>query len=485
MINVLKDIYSKLPKDAYIANSCITGYGEGLIKTALSIDEGEVETIAHYKAAEKFLNGVDFILDIGGQDMKCIKVKDGVIEGIILNEACSSGCGSFIESFAKSLGMDVETFSKEAFFAKKPVDLGSRCTVFMNSKVKQAQKEGATIGDISAGLSYSVIKNALMKVIKIRNIDDLGEKIILQGGTFYNDAVLRAFEIISGKDIVRPDIAGLMGAFGAALIAKERYQEGARSKILNLEELNRFQVEQSFTRCKLCSNNCFLTISTFKDGRKFVTGNRCERGAGNFIAKKEVPNLYEYKNNRLFDYKALKNAPRGKIGIPRVLNIYENYPLWHTFFTALGFEVVLSDKTTKKLYEDGMETIPSDTICYPAKVVHGHIMNLVKKGVDIIFYPSVVYEKKEFNEADNHYNCPIVTSYSEVIKNNMDVIKEKNIKFLNPFISLDNYKMLRKVLFETFEGFNISLAELDNALALGLKELENFKNDIRKKERKP
>lgn len=481
VINVLKDIYSKLPKDAYIANSCITGYGEGLIKTALSIDEGEVETIAHYKAAENFLNGVDFILDIGGQDMKCIKVKDGVIEGIILNEACSSGCGSFIESFAKSLGMDVKTFSKEAFFAKKPVDLGSRCTVFMNSKVKQAQKEGATIGDISAGLSYSVIKNALMKVIKIRNIDDLGEKIILQGGTFYNDAVLRAFEIISGKDVVRPDIAGLMGAFGAALIAKERYQEGERSKIINLEELNRFQVEQSFTRCKLCSNNCFLTISTFKDGRKFVTGNRCERGAGNFIAKKEVPNLYEYKYNRLFAYEALKNAPRGKIGIPRVLNIYENYPLWHTFFTALGFEVVLSDKTTKKLYEAGMETIPSDTICYPAKVVHGHIMNLVKKGVDVIFYPSVVYEKKEFNEVDNHYNCPIVTSYSEVIKNNMDVIKEKNIKFLNPFISLDNYKMLKKVLLETFEGFNISLAELDNALTLGLKELENFKNDIRKK----
>ncbi|MCX7903685.1 MAG: 2-hydroxyacyl-CoA dehydratase [Caloramator sp.] len=481
VIEVLKNIYKKMPKDVFIANSCITGYGEGLIKTALSIDEGEVETIAHYKAAENFLSGVDFILDIGGQDMKCIKVKDGVIESIILNEACSSGCGSFIESFAKSLGTDVEAFSKEAFFAQNPVDLGSRCTVFMNSKVKQAQKEGATIGDISAGLSYSIIKNALMKVIKIRNVEDLGEKIILQGGTFYNDAVLRAFEIISGKEAVRPDIAGLMGAFGAALIAKERYKEGQRSKILKLEELDKFEIQQSFTRCKLCSNNCFLTISTFKDGKKFVTGNRCERGAGNFNTKKEIPNLYEYKYNRLFDYKALTDAPRGKIGIPRALNIYENYPLWHTFFTALGFEVVLSDKTTKRLYEDGMETIPSDTICYPAKVVHGHIMNLVKKGVEVIFYPSVVYEKKEFNDADNHYNCPIVTSYSEVIKNNMDILKENKIKFLNPFISLDDYKMLKKLLFETFKGFNISLEEIDYALKLGLRELENYKKDIRKK----
>lgn len=481
VIEVLKNIYRKLPKDVFIANSCITGYGEGLIKTALSIDEGEVETIAHYKAAQNFLSGVDFILDIGGQDMKCIKVKNGVIESIILNEACSSGCGSFIESFAKSLNMDVETFSKEALFAENPVDLGSRCTVFMNSKVKQAQKEGATIGDISAGLSYSVIKNALMKVIKIRNVEDLGKKIILQGGTFYNDAVLRAFEIISGKEAVRPDIAGLMGAFGAALIAKERYKEGKKSKILKLEELDDFKIEQSFTRCKLCSNNCFLTISTFKDGKKFVTGNRCERGAGNFNVKKEIPNLYEYKYNRLFAYKALTGAPRGKIGIPRALNIYENYPLWHTFFTALGFEVVLSDKTTKRLYEDGMETIPSDTICYPAKVVHGHIMNLVKKGVDVIFYPSIVYEKKEFNDADNHYNCPIVTSYSEVIKNNMDILREKNIKFLNPFISLDNDKMLKKVLFETLKGFNISLDEIDDALKLGLRELEKYKNDIRKK----
>jgi len=483
VIKVIKDIYKNLPEGSFIANSCITGYGEGLIKTALSIDEGEVETIAHYKAAETFLNGVDSILDIGGQDMKYIRIKNGVIDSIILNEACSSGCGSFLESFAKSLNMSLEEFSKQALFAKNPVDLGTRCTVFMNSKVKQAQKEGATVGDISAGLAFSVVKNALMKVIKIRNIDELGDKIILQGGTFYNDAVLRAFELISGKQAVRPDIAGLMGAFGAAIIAKERSHEGKKSSLITLEELENFSVSQSFTRCKLCSNNCLLTVTTFKDGKKFVTGNRCEKGAGNFNLKRDLPNLYEYKYKRLFSYKSLSEneAKRGKIGIPRVLNIYENYPLWHVFLTNLGFQVVLSDKTTKKLYELGIETIPSDTACYPAKVVHGHIINLIEKGVNVIFYPAVVYEIKEFEDANNHYNCPIVTSYSEVIKNNVDLIREKGIKFLNPFVSLNNFDRLKRVLYNTFKEFNISMDEIEKALNQAFVEFENYKKDIRKK----
>ncbi|KRQ87213.1 R-phenyllactate dehydratase activator [Caloramator mitchellensis] len=483
VLNIIKKIYKELPDNAHIAKSCVTGYGEGLIKAGFSIDESEVETIAHYKAAEFFDPNVDFILDIGGQDMKCIRVKNGVIENIVLNEACSSGCGSFIESFAKSLGMAIEDFAKEALFSKNPVDLGSRCTVFMNSKVKQAQKEGASVADISAGLSFSVIKNALQKVIKIRNIEDLGEKIIVQGGTFYNEAVLRAFELVSGKEAIRPDISGLMGAFGAALIAKERFAHGEKSSIISSEGLEKFEIKQSHTRCKLCTNNCQLTISTFGDGKKFVSGNRCEKGAGNFSVKSDVPNLYEYKYKRLFEYKPLDEsiAKRGIIGIPRVLNIYENYPLWHTFFSELGFRVVLSDKSNKKIYELGMETIPSDTVCYPAKIVHGHIVNLIQKGVKTIFYPSVVYEKKEFLDANNHYNCPIVTSYSEVIKNNMDILNENGIKFLNPFISLENEKMLSNSLFKSLCEFGITKKEIEEALKAALYEFENYKRDIRKK----
>lgn len=482
-VKILKDIYSQLPDTAVIANSAVTGYGEGLIKTALNIDIGEIETIAHYKAAEAFLPGVEFILDIGGQDMKCLRVKNGVIDSIMLNEACSSGCGSFIETFAHSLNMDVKDFANEALLAQNPVDLGSRCTVFMNSKVKQAQKEGASVGDISAGLSYSVIKNALQKVIKIRDPKQLGEKVIVQGGTFYNDAVLRSFELISGKEAVRPDIAGLMGAYGVALIAKERYEEGHVSTILKAEELDNFNIEVSMRRCGLCGNNCLLTINTFAQGKEFISGNRCERGAGLEIKRDDIPNLFDYKYRRLFSYKPLdrSQAERGTVGIPRVLNMYENYPFWFTFFTELGFRVELSARSSKKIYELGMETIPSESACYPAKLVHGHIMNLINKNVDMIFYPCLPYEVKEYEDSTNHYNCPMVTSYPEVIKNNMDILKEQNILFMNPFLPFDNKKRLAERLYEEFKRFGISRREIKRAVQKATEEDEKVKRDIRQK----
>ena len=365
--------------------------------------------------------------------MKCLKIKNGAIDSILLNEACSSGCGSFIESFAKSLSMKVEDFAKEALFSKAPVDLGSRCTVFMNSRVKQSQKEGAEVSDISAGLSYSVIKNALYKVIKLRDESDIGEKVIVQGGTFYNEAVLRSFEKISGKDAVRPDIAGLMGAFGCSLIAKERYSENYKTTLISKNGIEDFKIESMFRRCGKCGNNCLLTINKFSTGEEFISGNRCERGSG--IEKtdsKKLPNLYDYKYKRTFGYKPLKDdeAVRGTIGIPRVLNMYENYPFWFTLLTKLGFSVMLSAPSSKKIYELGIETIPSESACYPAKLTHGHIINLINRGINNIFYPCVVYEKKEFREADNNYNCPMVISYPEAIRNNIDELKDKNIIFL-------------------------------------------------------
>ncbi|HOM02468.1 MAG TPA: acyl-CoA dehydratase activase-related protein [Acetivibrio sp.] len=482
-VKILKEIYSQLPDTAVIANSAVTGYGEGLIKTALDIDIGEIETIAHYKAADAFLPGVEFILDIGGQDMKCLKVKNGVIDSIMLNEACSSGCGSFIETFAHSLNMDVKDFANEALLAKNPVDLGSRCTVFMNSRVKQAQKEGASVGDISAGLSYSVIKNALQKVIKIRDPKQLGEKVIVQGGTFYNDAVLRSFELIAGKEAVRPDIAGLMGAYGVALIAKERYEDGHESTILKADELDNFNIEVSMRRCGLCGNNCLLTINTFAGGKEFISGNRCERGAGVEIKRDDIPNLFDYKYRRLFSYKPLdrSEAKRGTVGIPRVLNMYENYPFWFTFFTELGFKVELSARSSKKIYELGMETIPSESACYPAKIVHGHIMNLINKNVDMIFYPCLPYEVKEYEDCTNHYNCPMVTSYPEVIKNNMDVLKEQNILFMNPFLPFDDKKRLAERLYEEFKRFGINWNEIKKAVEKATKEDEKAKADVRQK----
>ena len=484
VINIIKDLNNKLPKEVEIVNSAVTGYGEALIKAALHIDIGEIETIAHYKAADFFLPGVDFILDIGGQDMKCLKIKNGAIDSILLNEACSSGCGSFIESFAKSLSMKVEDFAKEALFSKAPVDLGSRCTVFMNSRVKQSQKEGAEVSDISAGLSYSVIKNALYKVIKLRDESDIGEKVIVQGGTFYNEAVLRSFEKISGKDAVRPDIAGLMGAFGCSLIAKERYSENYKTTLISKNGIEDFKIESMFRRCGKCGNNCLLTINKFSTGEEFISGNRCERGSG--IEKtdsKKLPNLYDYKYKRTFGYKPLKDdeAVRGTIGIPRVLNMYENYPFWFTLLTKLGFSVMLSAPSSKKIYELGIETIPSESACYPAKLTHGHIINLINRGINNIFYPCVVYEKKEFREADNNYNCPMVISYPEAIRNNIDELKDKNINFMQPFLSLDNPRELIKRIHEEFKMFNVSLEEAKNAVECAVAEQENYKNDIRKK----
>lgn len=480
---MLRNLYSLLPPTAYIANTTVTGYGESLIKAAFKADLGEIETMAHYKAAEEFLPGVDFILDIGGQDMKCMKIKDNAIYNIMLNEACSAGCGSFLETYAKSVNLDTESFAKEALFASSPVDLGTRCTVFMNSKVKQAQKEGATIGDISAGLSYSVIKNALYKVIKLRNTEEAGNKIVVQGGTFMNNAVLRSIEEIIGKEVVRPDIAGLMGAYGSAIIAREEYVEGTESSILRLSELNDFKVEHANGRCKGCENNCILTINRFSDGSKFVTGNRCEKGAGGEQSASDLPNLYDYKLKRLFGYKPLSDfdATRGSVGIPRVLNMYENYPFWFTFFTELKFKVVLSPPSTKQIYEMGMDTISSDTACYPAKLVHGHVKWLVNQGENYIFYPCLNYERLEDKEAPNHYNCPIVATYPEVIANNMDDLFDENlVSFDHPFLPYDNDYKLVPALAELLLKFHITSSEISVAVTRARREQDKFKNDMKK-----
>lgn len=470
----MKEIYALLPDSARIVRSCSTGYGEALIKSGLMLDEGEVETVAHYQAAAFFNPEVDCILDIGGQDMKCIKIKNETVDSVQLNEACSSGCGSFIETFAKSLNYEVKDFANVALFAQNPIDLGSRCTVFMNSKVKQAQKEGATVADISAGLAYSVIKNALFKVIKLADPKDLGENVVVQGGTFYNDAVLRSFESISGCEAIRPDIAGIMGAFGAALIARNHYEKGMETTTLNLEEVNSLKFETSMTRCKGCTNSCLLTINRFTGNRQFISGNRCERGLGKEKNKEHIPNLYEYKLKRLFSYEPLleEEANRGVVGIPRVLNIYENYPFWFTFFTHLGFRVILSPLSSRKIYELGIESIPSESECYPAKLAHGHISWLIKQGVDYIFYPCVPYERKEDESAGNNYNCPIVTSYGENIKNNVEELKDSSVIFENPFLSFESEEILLKGLLRHFEDNpDISAAEIREAVSLGWKEL--------------
>ena len=483
VIQILRKIYAQMPEGAFIANTTVTGYGEGLTKAAFKADLGEIETMAHYKAAEEFLPGVEFILDIGGQDMKCMKIKDNAIYNIMLNEACSSGCGSFIETYAKSVNMDAKTFAKEALFSEAPVDLGTRCTVFMNSKVKQAQKEGATIGDISAGLSYSVIKNALYKVIKLRNTDEAGDKIVVQGGTFLNDAVLRSMERIMGKNVVRPDIAGIMGAYGAALIARENYVEDTVSSILGPDELDSFTIENSHARCGKCENNCLLTINKFSDGSRFITGNRCERGEGKEKNENSNPNLYEYKFKRLFDYEPLSEEAslRGTVGIPRVLNMYENYPFWFTFFTKLGFRVLLSPQSSKALYESGMETISSDTACYPAKLVHGHIKWLVDQGCKWIFYPSINYERVEDDTAPNHYNCPIVATYPEVIGNNMDdVFEEEGVRFSHPFLPYDDDDRLAREVFKTLKNTGVTMSDVKEAVKAGRAEDRKFHGEVRK-----
>lgn len=482
-LEILKELYILINKDTRIAKATVTGYGEGLIKVALGIDIGEIETICHFRGAKEFMPNVEFILDIGGQDMKALMIKDGVINNILLNEACSSGCGSFIEGFSKSLGISIDEFAKLAISSKRPVDLGSRCTVFMNSKVKQVQKEGVSVSDISAGLSYSVIKNALYKVIKIRNFDELGKNIIVQGGTFYNDGILRSFEKITGINVVRPEIAGLMGAYGAALISKENHKENEISTIITRDKINDFTIETSCERCGICGNNCLLTINKFSETEKYITGNRCERPLGEIAKKKNVPNLYKYKLKRIFSYKPLskEEAIRGEIGIPRVLNMYENYPFWFTFLTKLKFKVVLSPISNKGIFKLGIETIPSESACYPSKISHGHIMYLINKGLKIIFYPCVPYEYKEDSGANNHYNCPMVTSYPDVIKNNIDDLKEKNIKYLSPFLSLHNKEKLYKRLYEIFEEFNVTKKEIIEALDAAFNERENVVSDIRKK----
>ena len=481
----MKEIRSLLPDTAKIAYSCSTGYGEALLKAAFLLDEGEVETISHYYAAAFFNPNVDCILDIGGQDMKCIRIKDGTVDSVQLNEACSSGCGSFIETFAKSLNFSVQDFAKEALFAPNPIDLGTRCTVFMNSNVKQAQKEGATVSDISAGLAYSVIKNALFKVIKITTASDLGKNVVVQGGTFYNDAVLRSLEKIADCDVIRPDIAGIMGAFGAALIARERYMlEPKQTTMLSLDKIIDLTYTTTMTRCRGCVNHCVLTINRFEGGRQFISGNRCERGLGMEKAKRDIPNLYNYKYHRLFDYEPLSQdaAPRGIVGIPRVLNMYENFPYWATFFKELGFRVVISPQSSRQIYELGIDTIPSESECYPAKLAHGHISWLIKQEVPFIFYPCIPYERPEVEGAGNHYNCPMVTSYAENIKNNMEELKENNIKFMNPFMAFTSQEILAKQLVKEFKKeFDIPEKEILAAAKKAWEEQEQARRDVEKK----
>lgn len=520
-VKVLKDLYARLPDDIYIARSVSTGYGEALFQAALGVDAGEVETITHFRAANFFVPGVEFLLDIGGQDMKALRMKDGAIVSIQLNEACSSGCGSFLDNFANTMGMDVKEFGKIALMAQKPVDLGSRCTVFMNSRVKQAQKEGASVADIAAGLSYSVIKNALFKVIKLRKASDIGSKVVVQGGTFFNDAILRAFEKIAGVEVYRPDVAGLMGAYGSALIALDQWEDlmmpkpgepegtvhDVRSHIANLEQLENFHVELDLRRCGKCQNNCLLTINTFSTGsekRMFITGNRCEKGAeledketGKILDasnKKNtgldgeddigsLPNLFAWKTKRLFSYAPRKpeDAPLGDVGIPRVLNMYENYPLWFTFFNELGFRVLLSQRSSRNVYEKGLETIPSESVCYPGKISHGHVESLLQRGIKFIFYPCAPYERIEDAGAGNHYNCPIVTSYPEVLRNNIDVLRQDpSILFMDPFLPIYDKKALAERLTEELlpKFPSLTKEKIHEALEKAWTEQEQFKLDI-------
>ncbi len=480
-IRSIKEIYSLLPEGVKIVRSCSTGYGEALMKAAFLLDDGEVETVAHYHAAAFFNPDVDCILDIGGQDMKCIKIKNNTVDSVQLNEACSSGCGSFIETFAKSLNYSVQDFAKAALFAAHPIDLGTRCTVFMNSKVKQAQKEGASVADISAGLAYSVIKNALFKVIKVSDASELGRNIVVQGGTFYNDAVLRSFEKIANCEAIRPDIAGIMGAFGAALIARERFEEGYETSMLSFQKICDLQFETSVAKCKGCTNNCRLTINKFSGGRQYISGNRCERGLGKDKKNSDIPNLFDYKLKRLFSYEPLDadKAPRGPVGIPRVLNMYENYPFWFTFFTKLGYQVILSPVSNRKVYELGIESIPSESECYPAKLAHGHVTWLIKQNVPFIFYPALFYERDEVEGANNHYNCPIVTSYSENIKNNVEEIGRGEVDFRNPFMSFRDQGTISSALIKEFP--NIPASEIKAAVAAAWKEQALAREDIKKK----
>ncbi|ELC8395978.1 2-hydroxyacyl-CoA dehydratase [Clostridium perfringens] len=473
----LKHIYNICGEKIKIMGSAVTGYGEELIKKAFSIDFGIVETVAHYIAASHFNPKVDFILDIGGQDIKCFKIKDGIVANIMLNEACSSGCGSFIESFANQMGYDVETFSKLGLFAKHGADLGSRCTVFMNSSVKQAQKEGATVEDLSAGLSVSVVKNALYKVIRAKSLDELGKNIIVQGGTMYNDAILRAFEKELGMNVIRPSISGLMGAYGCALYAKRKNLK--ESKIISKEDLESFTHKSKIAKCGLCTNRCNLTINIFNDGEKYISGNRCEKPTGNKKSE-SIPNMYQYKYKKLREYESLDEGKRGTIGLPMVLNMYENIPLWATFFKELGFKVVLSDESNKKMYLRGQHTIPSDTVCYPAKLAHGHIENLISKNIEHIFYPCMSYNFDE-GISDNCFNCPVVAYYPELLKTNVKELDSNN--FMMEYLSLNNKKLLSKQLYEILNKTfgDIKQKEVKNALEKAYIEYEKYTKHIKEK----
>ena len=473
----LEEVYA-VNSDIDVASSAVTGYGEDIIKNAFDVDYGIVETIAHFTAAKYFMPDVEFIIDIGGQDIKCFKIHNGAIDNIFLNEACSSGCGSFLQTFANALGYDIESFAKLGLFAKRPVDLGSRCTVFMNSSVKQAQKDGATIEDISAGLSLSVVKNALYKVIRASSPDELGKKIVVQGGTFLNDAVLRAFEMEMGVEVVRPNIAGLMGAYGAALYAMKKSRGRGGSRIADAKTLRDFVHEIKVTNCGLCSNNCRLTINSFGSGRKYIAGNRCERPV-----TKKAPvtgmNIYEYKLRLLETYRPVEGL-RGKLGIPMGLNMFELYPFWYRFFTELKFEVIHSPFSTRKLYHRGQQTIPSDTVCFPAKLMHGHVQSLIDDGVGTIFYPCLSYNFDE-HLGDNHYNCPVVAYYPEVIRNNMKDVKKVN--FIKEYFGIHRPKDFPKKAYERLSFYfpDLSLNEVRVAAKKAYEEQELYRAKVQSK----
>ena len=475
VLEQLKKIYELCGDRIQIKGAAVTGYGEDLIKNAFSCDLGLVETVAHYKAAAHFNPDVDFIIDIGGQDMKCFKIRNGAVDSIMLNEACSSGCGSFIETFAKALGSNIADFSKMGLFAKKPVNLGSRCTVFMNSSVKQAQKDGASVKDISAGLSISIVKNAIYKVIRAASADDLGQHIVVQGGTFLNDAVLRSFERELGREVTRPTIAGIMGAFGAALAARDLHLE--RSALLSSQDLEKFTHTAKPATCGLCTNHCSLTVNTFDGGRRFISGNRCSRPLGE--EPHHLPDLMRYKYQKL---RALHgtgdgDGSRGRIGIPFGLNMYENLPFWFTFFTKLNFEVVLSPESSRKLYLKGQRTIPSDTVCYPAKLLHGHVEALVEAGVDAVWYPCMSYNNDE-GIGDNHYNCPVVAYYPELIAANVPSLKQT--RFLDPYVGLWRHKDFGKRIAQLMhQEFGIPKKESAAAARAAYEAYEAYVHDVR------
>lgn len=473
VIEKLKEIFTLSQGRIKILGSAVTGYGEDLIKAAIKADFGIVETVAHFKAALHFNPKVDFIIDIGGQDIKCFKIKNGAIDSIMLNEACSSGCGSFIQTFARAMGMEIDKFSLCGLYAKHPVELGSRCTVFMNSAVKQAQKEGATVEDISAGLSSSIVKNAIYKVIRAASADELGDNIVVQGGTFLNDAVLRSFEKETGKQVIRPGIAGLMGAFGAALYAKENI--GGESTTLGEEALKDFSYVSKSTNCHGCTSNCNVNIITFADGSRYVSGNKCERGAGLKPASSDL-DIYSYKQERLLNSVEGVKGKRGKVGLPLQLVMYEQLPLWAGFFESLGFEVVLSEKSSRKLYFLGQHTVASDTACYPAKLMHGHIESLLDKGVDFIFLPCESYNLDEHCSV-NHYNCPVVAYYSELLKANNERLTDDN--FIMPYVDLNEEKTAVLKLHATFAKYGVTKKQIANALKVGFKRLESYRADVR------